>query len=71
MSHFNGIYKNMCKNRFKHNYNNYWSNKEIFWSCIALVGIIAVAHLLQKMMTTAIPLMTWRRANNVDLSRLS
>jgi hypothetical protein len=37
MSHFKGIYKNRCK----HNYNNYWPIKEILWSCIALVGIIA------------------------------
>jgi hypothetical protein len=39
-SHFRGVYKNRCK----HNYNNYWPNKEILWSCIALVGIIAVVH---------------------------
>jgi hypothetical protein len=43
-SHFMGIYKNMYKNRCKHNYNDYWPNKEMLWSCTALVGIIAVAH---------------------------
>jgi hypothetical protein len=31
MSHFKGIYKNRCK----HNYNNYWSSKEMLWSCTA------------------------------------
>jgi hypothetical protein len=69
MSHFKGIYKN----RSKHNYNDYWLNKEIIWSCTALVGIVAVAHpqLLHKMMTITIPLMTSRRAKNVGLSRLS
>jgi hypothetical protein len=39
-SHFKGIYKNRCKN----NNNNYWSNKEKLWSCIALVGIVVVTH---------------------------
>jgi 3-mercaptopyruvate sulfurtransferase SseA len=39
-SYFKGIYKNRCK----HNYNNYWPNKEMIWSYIALVGIIAVVH---------------------------
>jgi hypothetical protein len=45
MSHFKGIYNKMCKNRCKHNYNNYWVNKEMLWSCTALVGIIVIAHL--------------------------
>jgi hypothetical protein len=40
MSHFKGIYKNRCK----HNYNNYWPNKEMLSSNIALVGIVAVAY---------------------------
>jgi hypothetical protein len=40
-SHFKGIYKNRCK----HNYNNYWLNQEMLWSCTALVGIVVVAHL--------------------------
>jgi hypothetical protein len=40
MSYFKGIYKNM----FKHNYNNYWPNKEMLCSCTALVGIVAVVH---------------------------
>jgi hypothetical protein len=40
MSHFKGIYKNRCK----HNYNDYWLNKEMLWSCTTLVNIIAVAH---------------------------
>jgi hypothetical protein len=40
MSHFKGIYKNMRK----HNYNDYWPNKEMLWSFIALVDIVAVAH---------------------------
>jgi hypothetical protein len=39
-SHFKGIYKNRCK----HNYNNYWPNKEMLWFCTALVGFVAVAH---------------------------
>jgi hypothetical protein len=39
-SHFKGIYKNKCK----HNYNNYWLNKEILLSCTAVLGIVAVGH---------------------------
>jgi hypothetical protein len=32
MSYFNDIYKNRCK----HNYSNYWPNKEMLWSYTTL-----------------------------------